>query len=184
MTPGAFLTPHLKMRLLVWSARLWVGMTEVGGNNRGQVVERFQRAVDGKASGEPWCAAFALFCVDMVDGLAAIIGGGEPSALYRSEHVQTIWLRSPETLRLPRPQPGCMMLWQHWKGGQPTQAGHIAVVAEVVDEHTVRTLEGNTGAPMGLGQGVEREGDGVYERVRSIRGTGPMRVKGFLRAWS
>ena len=58
MTPGAFLTPHLKMRLLVWSARLWVGMTEVGGNNRGQVVERFQRAVDGKASGEPWCAAF------------------------------------------------------------------------------------------------------------------------------
>ena len=76
------------------------------------------------------------------------------------------------------------MLWQHWKGGQPTQAGHIAVVAEVVDEHTVRTLEGNTGASTVLGQGVERERDGVYERVRSIRGAGPMRVKGFLQAWS
>jgi len=42
-------------KLLVHEAKRWVRFTESGGDNRGQVVEMFQRAVDGKAQGEAWC---------------------------------------------------------------------------------------------------------------------------------
>lgn len=44
--------PNLK---LLEEARRWVGVREKGGNNRGPEVEKFQKAVDGRASGEAWC---------------------------------------------------------------------------------------------------------------------------------
>ena len=85
--PERPLPPDKLARLLIFEARRWVGMTEIGGNNRGQVVEMFQRAVDGKASGEPWCAAFVFFCVGMVESMAAALGWVECSPLHRSEWV-------------------------------------------------------------------------------------------------
>ena len=48
----------IKERLLIHEAKRWVGVTEVGGNNRGQVVEIFQKAVGGVANGQPWCMDF------------------------------------------------------------------------------------------------------------------------------
>jgi hypothetical protein len=46
---------QIKERLLAFEAARWKGITEVGGPNKGQIVEMFQKAVDGKAQGEPWC---------------------------------------------------------------------------------------------------------------------------------
>ena len=42
-------------RVLVELAQEFVGVKESGGNNRGPLIEDFQRMVDGKAQGEPWC---------------------------------------------------------------------------------------------------------------------------------
>ena len=54
--------PHLiplTPALLVAAANAFVGFTEQGGDNRGQVVERFLRGVH-QAPGQPWCAAFVF----------------------------------------------------------------------------------------------------------------------------
>lgn len=54
--------PHcvpLTPALLVAAANAFVGFTEQGGDNRGQVVERFLSQVK-QPPGQPWCAAFVF----------------------------------------------------------------------------------------------------------------------------
>lgn len=152
---------------LVYEARKWIGVREEGGDNRGPQVEAFQRAVDGKASGEPWCMAFVQFCLKQV---------GLDRFVYPSEHCLTVWWKSEKAQRINKPELGCLVFWQH--AGQEA-AGHVGIVAEVFSDGRFMSIEGNTGA----GPGVEREGDGVYLRERSPSGTSVMHVVGFLRPW-
>ena len=52
--------PHvvpLSPALLVAAANAFVGVSEQGGDNRGQMVEHFLRSVH-LPPGQPWCAAF------------------------------------------------------------------------------------------------------------------------------
>lgn len=165
-----------KLRALVVEAGRWVGVREVGVNH-GPEVEAFQRAVDGKAQGEPWCAAFVQFCLKAVDARLPEL----PTWSFASESVLTIWNR---TTMLARRQtldvlPGDLMLWQHFIAGKPSAQGHIGVVARLISPGKFETIEGNTSD----GSGVTREGDGVYRRVRDVVGSGSMRVKGFIRPW-
>jgi hypothetical protein len=55
-SPRSHIVP-LSPALLVAAANAFVGMGEEGGDNRGQVVERFLEGVH-LAPGLPWCAAF------------------------------------------------------------------------------------------------------------------------------
>jgi hypothetical protein len=174
----------IKERLLIHEAKRWVGVTEVGGNNRGQLVEIFQKAVDGIACGEPWCMAFAQYCISAVDRTFAA-GFGEPDActrsiIHRSEHCLTVWNNSKE-LRLEKPRPGALCIWQMYQGGKATSAGHVGVVVDVNNDGTVLTVEGNTSR----GNGFKREGDGVWQKQRRYLDDSAesMRVKGFLRVW-
>jgi len=50
-------TVPLSPAFLVAAANAFVGVSEQGGNNRGQMVEHFLRSVH-LAPGQPWCAAF------------------------------------------------------------------------------------------------------------------------------
>ena len=53
-------TPHrvpLSPALLVAAANAFIGVSEQGGDNRGQMVEHFLRSVS-LPPGQPWCAAF------------------------------------------------------------------------------------------------------------------------------
>jgi hypothetical protein len=149
---------------LVDLARFYLGVHEVGRNG-GPIVEAFQRAVDGKASGEPWCMAFIQFLIEETEKTHGI-----KSPIFRSEHCQTVWYKSPKWLRA-KPQPGSLMIWKHGS----TLQGHVGLVT-AVGMDTIFTIEGNTGP----GSGVVREGDGVYERVRSFTGEGSMQVMGWL----
>lgn len=151
---------------LIAEAERWIGITERGGDNLGPDVEAFQRAVDGRAEGEPWCMAFVQFCLKQ-------IGGGD---IFPSEHCLTVWRKSPRELRLQAPEPGCLMFWQY----EGSAAGHVGIVKAVVGCYCI-TIEGNTGP----GGAVEREGDGVYQKRRAIRpATGSMRVLGWMRCWA
>lgn len=152
--------------LLIEEARKWIGVREIGGENRGPEVERFQKAVDGKAQGEPWCMAFVQFC------LMEITRG--PIEIPVSEHCLTVWNRTPIRQRLFRPVPGSIMIWRFGD----TTAGHVGIVTRSEDDY-VWTVEGNTGP----GAGVVREGDGVYERVRLRQGSDAMRVVGWVWPW-
>ena len=82
-------------------------------------------------------------------------------------------------MRLADPEPGCLIVWRKFKNNQPTPSGHVGIVVEVLDGGKVRTIEGNTGA----GVGVKRDGDGVFAKERSVTGFGDMRVRGFLRVF-
>lgn len=153
---------------LVREAERFLGVHEVGGNNMGEAVERFQMAVDGKAQGEPWCAAFVQFCIKEVEA-----AHGPTVVVARSEHCMTIWNRTSGVHRYKSPKPGYLVIWNY----EGTTNGHIGIVTKVIDELTIETIEGNTGPDS---KTVEREGDGVYRKTRSTKTVGKMKLVGFI----
>jgi len=164
-------TREILARVLVDEAKRWIGTTEKGGDNKGPEVEKFQKAVDGKASGEPWCMAFVQFCIGQIEQAY-----GKQSNVFKSEHCLTVWNKSPSALRRPKPEQGCLIVWAMGTTG----AGHVGIVDEVVDEKWCWTIEGNTSDS----SSVERNGDGVYRKLRNYRlDSAKMSVKGFLRVW-
>lgn len=160
--------------LLVTFAAQFIGVKE-SGHNAGAMVEKFQRAVDGKAEGEPWCAAFVQFCLKEVDKIL-----GTKTAIYPSEHCLTIWNRTNEFYRAEKPEKGCLIIWHKFKNGMGTGLGHIGIVAKVLDQNTVETIEGNTSDALGM----NRDGDGVFWKKRNIAPRDDFRVVGFLRCWN
>lgn len=167
-----------KKRMLVFEAKRWVGITEVGGANRGQIVEMFQNAVDGKASGEPWCLGFVQFCLQMVDKEYDFVRQmkAAKAVVFETEHCLTLWNKSTVNQKKKLPESGTIVLWKHGD----TTSGHAGIVTEVLEKGEFRTVEGNTSG----GAGVVREGDGVFERVRSINGAGSMKILGFISPWA
>lgn len=161
--------------LLLNEANSWIG-TKESPTNKGQLVELFQKVVDGKAQGEAWCMAFVQWCVRRAYKQFAIahphVSGYLDNVLFASEHCLTVWHKTPALARTTNPYPGCIVIWQHGD----TSSGHTGIVVAMLPGDKMATIEGNTGS----GQGVVREGDGVYSRVRSIKGEGNMKVVGFL----
>lgn len=168
----------IKQRLLVHEARGWLGFTEQGGDNKGQAVELFQRFVDGLARGEPWCMAFVQFCCDQVDRTVDeffSMSINHRCLLYKSEHCLTTWNESPDHLRIFVPEAGSIPIWQ--KGS--LSSGHTGIVESVFDVGQFYSLEGNTGPS----SKVEREGDGVFRKLRTEEPMGAFHIKGYLRPW-
>lgn len=170
----------IKARMLVAEAKRWIGIQEQGGDNQGQMVKKFQKAVDGKAYGEPWCLSMVMFCIKAVDSLC------QESMYWRSrakvkntEHCLTLWNALPKSQRHSKPKVGRLVIWQHYRNGKPTSSGHVGVVTKVIDGKYIMTVEGNTGSTTR----VERNGDGVFEKRRTIKGSRRMKVKGFADVW-
>jgi len=169
---------HIKQRLLVHEAKKWLGFTEQGGNNKGQAVELFQKYVDGRAAGEPWCISFIQFCVNQVDEMADsffAMSINHRTQLYRTEHSLTMFRMHPQHLHVSQPEPGAIPIWQ--KGLSASGHGGIAETHSEFGEFG--TYEGNTGPS----DKVERDGDGVFQKRRSMETVGTFKLKGFLRPW-
>ena len=140
----------------------------------------FQKAVDGKSVGEPWCAAFTGFVIKTVDEtMRALDLDVQATALALSEHVMTLWNKAPDAAKSQTPEAGSLVCWQMYKNGKATGSGHIGVVVRVIDAKQIETVEGNTND----GKGVERDGVGVYKRIRDVAGAGSMKIVGFLKPW-
>lgn len=174
------LTAQNARDLLLCEARRWVGVTEQGGDNRGQIVEMIQRAVDNRAVGEPWCLALMWWLIQATERQMDALGSPVRSALRRTEHCMTMWRESPPGLRMQTPKPGDLVIWNHQgAAGNPTELGHVGLITGIRADGELETIEGNTGG----GTDVEREGDGIYEKTRNPVRTGRMVVQGFLRVW-
>jgi hypothetical protein len=175
---------ELKTSLLSFEAKRWVGVLEEGQNS-GQLIQIFQRLVDGRAEGEPWCMCFAQYCIKMVDQFFAELFPKElasESSIFRSEHCLTTWNKSPH-LRILEPVKGSLCIWQKFDGDKPTTSGHTGIVTDVHEDGTISIVEGNT-APQ-TSRMIEREGDGVYLKryKRDHMSKGSLKLKGFLRVW-
>lgn len=164
-------------------AKKWLNVHEIGGPNKGADVEVFQKAVDGKASGEPWCCAFVWYCIMESQKQFAKRYTATPlsSWLYKTEHVLTMWNLSPKEARRTAPKPGALVIWQHLDAaGNQTARGHVGIVIEVIDKTFMTTVEGNTANDTV----VEDEGDGVYMLKRNYKEKlGNKRIVGFLMPW-
>jgi hypothetical protein len=171
-----------KPELFVEEARSYIGTHEEGGDNHGPLVELFQKAVDGKASGEAWCIGFIQYCAKTVDTkFERLFEKGTPNnQLPQTEHALTLWNRAPLAAKLAKPEPGCLVIWQYYKNGTQTINGHGEIVVAVRPaDQSLMVIGGNTGP----GKGIVREGDGVYLKQRPIAGTPDMRLKGYLKVW-
>lgn len=183
MTQNEIEIETLYRKHLVEFARIFIGIKEVGGNNRGEFVSMFQKAVDGKAQGEAWCAAAVSYWIKtstriLSDSLGADIAISSP--LQLSESVCNFYFNNSEKYRLSKPQVGSLILWRRWANGKSTWQGHIGIVADIVNDDVVRTIEGNTSSD-GPNQ---REGDGVFLKSRSItRHYGSLRPLGFMKVY-
>lgn len=159
---------------LVRVADSFVGIKEEGGDNRGFWIEQFQKSVDGTAEREAWCVGFVQFCAKQVDKKFGI-----KNYLYPTESVITLWERLSLWQRLPSPMIGSLAFWQHYDGIKPTRKGHVGIVRRVFDNNTFQTVEGNTSD----GSSINREGDGVFFKVRPLTQVGSMRLLGFAQIW-
>lgn len=171
-----------KALLLAHEARRWLRFAETGKNS-GQVVEMFQKIVDGKAQGEPWCMAFVQYCLFHVDLLCeSIYVDGRPvtnqeqSLLPHTEHCYTAWLNAPMMARHKEPQVGFIAIWK----SKASVSGHAGIVVGIKDEIEFFSVEGNTSDPDDKDQ---REGDGVYMKRRNVFGMGGMELLGFIDPW-
>ena len=174
----------LLRRGLASFAKTFVGVKEVGGNNKGEFVQVFQKAVDNVAGGESWCAAFVSYCIktwgNVMKSAIDIPGFKYSSALVLSESVCNFWFNNPASFRIEKPEVGALILWRRWANGKPTWQGHIGIIVEVVDSVTVRSIEGNTSSD----SANERDGDGVFIKNRNLtRNYGSLRPLGFLRSF-
>lgn len=70
------------------------------------------------------------------------------------------------------PAVNAIVIWQ--KAGTPY--GHTGIVTEVLADGTFRTIEGNTS----VRSGTEREGDGIGEKMRSLKPMGGLEILGFI----
>ena len=165
-----------RMRQLAWLAGLFVGTGEQGGENRGPLVERFQKSVDGVAQGEPWCMGFVQYCVAAIDSLQKTMGKKlSPTVLIKTESTVGAYAGHPQALRGKDPAIGAVIVWQKLDaGGKAVWQGHTGIVVDVSQEGIV-TVEGNT-SPDASDPNKEREGQGVWLRKR----TGAQ-IPGFIR---
>lgn len=156
--------------------RFYIGITEIGGANAGAMVEEFQRAVDGRASGEPWCMAFLQFLAKQTQA-----AHGGRARVFPSESVKIVWDRTMPAARVLSPTPGAWALWRHGN----TDYGHCGLIVDVFPDYFI-TVEGNTA---GMGAGIVREGDGVYLKRRpwdnnlKLSTVGDMKLLGFLQVF-
>ncbi|MBS1725376.1 MAG: CHAP domain-containing protein [Armatimonadetes bacterium] len=119
------------------------------GPNHGKWVDDFLREAGGLGPGYPWCAASINWC-------AEACGAPNPDV---SDAAVIGWKRwAQQTGRLMHePARGRLCFYLH-----PDGTGHIGVVISAGGGE-IRSIEGNTSSG---NAGSQRDGDGLYRRVR------------------
>ncbi len=150
--------------LIIAKALVFLEVREEG-HNKGKFVEMFQKAVDGVASGEPWCMAFVQYIAQQV---CKDLKVKSPLPKKLGEHCLSVWNQIPIHYKSAYGGKGMIPIWQSGK----SSSGHTGFSKEYGAVY-FKTIEGNTNKK------GSREGDGVYEKTRLVVG-GSMTLKGFI----
>jgi hypothetical protein len=129
------------------------GKGEVGGNNRGEWVERVLRNVGAKP-GDPWCCGFVVWEYNRACGQFEV-----PLILPRTaacrvliQEVRLAWLR-------PDPVRGAIAVRLN-NIEDPKSRGHVGIVLDYRRSGHVVSVDGNTD------NGNDQDGQSVAERTR------------------
>lgn len=165
--------PDARKRL-IQIALSFVGVHELGGNNKGPMIEEFQKAVDGKAQGESWCMGFIQYCIKKVEEEL-----NTKALIHRSELCTAVYEKS--IIKSTKPNPGSIIIWQKYdEHNKPTIYGHCGIVLSIIDQNWIDVIEGNTND----GTGLVRDGDKVTIRTRARSGgSGNMKIMGYVLPW-
>jgi hypothetical protein len=136
---GGIRSVHRGSRVLreraVGVALSYVGTREYG-ENRGQLVERFQRTA-GLEPGEPWCAAFVNFCAQQA---ANELRTQSPLENVPGQGSVPAYVNSLTKVSAERVRPGDLVaFWNEGKG----RYTHLAFVTEMRSDRTFSTVDGN-----------------------------------------
>jgi hypothetical protein len=136
---------------LIDTARYFLFVRELTGNNDGKWVEKWQKEA-GIKKGDPWCAAFVVSMHNYI-GIPIPQSGWSPSLFAAN----VAWTAS-DWRKGFMPKPGQVFgIYFESKG----RVAHVGII-EFTDGKNVTTIEGNTN-----GSG-SREGDGVYCKIRPL----------------
>jgi hypothetical protein len=152
------------------AAEACVGIQEATGRNDGKMVKLIQETVDG-ASGEPWCAALVQTCLAYAEAKTK-----KKSPVVASELCTAIWSKTPKTQRVKKlPLGGAIAIWQD----VGKSSGHTEIVLSC-DGSSFNAVGGNTSGTTKPGQAVNREGNGAFYTVRSMKSSKTRKLLGFL----
>jgi len=151
------------VEFVIACARACVGINEVGGNNRGRMVELFQ-AVVRTPVGSPWCVDFIQAIVAYVE-LKLGIKSPVPSTDACLVLLKYGQIKKTGDI-------GDIIVWEMPNGGR-----HCGLI---VGQNATRwtTIEGNTSSA-----GFNRDGDGVFIKNRIRGGHDTFKEAGFLRTF-
>lgn len=186
MSDKRFLSPKLKEFLdeelslvivnaqtcFLEAAQMCVGIEEEGGDNRGPMVEAFQATIGG-VSGESWCLSFIQSLFAYVEDRFHVRVN-----LPLTEHCLTLWDKADKKYKVSKgkdPQAGDIVIFQYGD----SQKGHAEIVTKFSKScpMVMEVIGGNTAQH----RAVIREGQGVWQNIRSVKGTTNMHVVGFIR---
>jgi hypothetical protein len=143
------------------------------GANSGTFVERYLSAV-GLDAGNPWCMAFVVLrLVKAAHSLALTIPNEMPrtgsTVLFSNFGKRKTWWIKRADLELGRAriQEGDIVFYFFAAKGR---IAHTGIVVEADSNKDFKTVEGNTSS--GLRDVVDRDGQGVYMKQRSISSLG------------
>lgn len=143
------------------AAIAWLAKQLIGVNDKSvAAVNRFRKAVDGKASGEPWCACFVQHLAREIDALFLEMGltASQAHTLHPTESTQELWKHAK--IVSTTPVVGSLVVWR--SKADPTR-GHVGVVIAIGPDG-IMTVEGNTSEPDTGGS--ESNGRGVWRKTR------------------
>lgn len=155
-------------------AKKYLGESELKGNVFTEDTELGRRLKEsGHSDGEAWCAYFAeaVFCEAFPEKEKAF------RRMFSAGAVKTIenFRRNGYTV-FQSPQPGMLVIWQHYDKGKPSWQGHAGIVVDVLPNGTFVTVEGNTTAA------GSREGTSVQIKTRSLKAVATgLNVIGFVK---
>lgn len=145
------------------------GVSEVGGNNRGKLVEMMQYTV-GINPGDPWCMAAAQTAIRFTE-----LVSGKTCPIVSGGHCLTVVRQSPAAV-VKLPNHGDLIVWRH----RGTQNGHVEGIIDIAYP-VAYTVGGNTST----GPGIDRDGDTTALRMRRLdRPEGELEIAAFLRPFS
>ncbi len=126
-------------------------------------IARFLRSV-GLGCGQPWCAAFVRYCLDAGRARYPTVRSAAARAYVVSSSIPVKHVvKGYRTITR-----GWLAIWTH----SASWTGHIGII-ERMHERAIVTIEGNTTpAP-----GINRDGDGVYRRLRALPVTSSTRLQ-------
>lgn len=148
------------IKALGWAEKLKGTLEVPKDSNRGLVIDDIQKVFGYK--GVQYCALFAQYCYKRACVCLNIpfpFSGTASSQTLFGEALNKKWVETD----FSKLQSGDIVIWRKWKFWQ----GHVGLVKSV--DHANKlfvTVEGNTSS---TNEGSQRNGGGIFERVRYMK---------------